>query len=469
MKRYERVAAALQQRMDHGLYRTGDRLPSIRELCAEFAVSVSTVQTAYAELESTGLVEARPKSGYFMQARRRHGLLPAPSRPAQRPLDVSQWDEVLALVNQAEHEAGLRLGSGSPDLTAVTLKPLRRELSALYRRNEPALDNYDTLAGSLALRRQLARLAGAAGTSLHEDDIVITSGCQESLSIAIRTLTTPGDVVAVDSPSFYGSMQTLKAHGLKALELPTDPRSGISLQALELALEQWPIKAIQLTATNNNPLGFTMPDERKQALVRLAQRFDVAIIEDDVYGDLAYTGPRPRTIKSWDEDGRVLLCSGFSKTLMPSLRLGWIAPGRYREQALHMKFVSTGATATVPQLAVARFIERGGYERHLRQAVRLYQRNLAVILGWIQSLFPADIAVSCPQGGFVLWVELQGVDCVKLNARLQRHGIQIAPGGVFSASGKYRDCLRINLVRADAEVKAALQRMAQEVDQLRSR
>lgn len=158
MKRYERVAAALQQRMDHGLYRTGDRLPSIRELCAEFAVSVSTVQTAYAELESTGLVEARPKSGYFMQARRRHGLLPAPSRPAQRPLDVSQWDEVLALVNQAEHEAGLRLGSGSPDLTAVTLKPLRRELSALYRRNEPALDNYDTLAGSLALRRQLARL-----------------------------------------------------------------------------------------------------------------------------------------------------------------------------------------------------------------------------------------------------------------------------------------------------------------------
>lgn len=373
------------------------------------------------------------------------------------------------MVNQAEHEAGLRLGSGSPDLTAVTLKPLRRELSALYRRNEPALDNYDTLAGSLALRRQLARLAGAAGTSLHEDDIVITSGCQESLSIAIRTLTTPGDVVAVDSPSFYGSMQTLKAHGLKALELPTDPRSGISLQALELALEQWPIKAIQLTATNNNPLGFTMPDERKQALVRLAQRFDVAIIEDDVYGDLGYTGPRPRTIKSWDEDGRVLLCSGFSKTLMPSLRLGWIAPGRYREQALHMKFVSTGATATVPQLAVARFIERGGYERHLRQAVRLYQRNLAVILGWIQSLFPADIAVSCPQGGFVLWIELQGVDCVKLNARLQRHGIQIAPGVVFSASGKYRDCLRINLVRADAEVKAALQRMAQEVDQLRSR
>ena len=467
MKRYEQVASALRLRMEHGLYQPGDRLPSIRALCTEFAVSVSTVQTAYAELEAAGLVMARAKSGYFAQARQRPAVLPATSRPAQRPLDVSQWDQVLALVNQNPQESCLRLGSGSPDLTADTLKPLRRGLSALYRRADEALDNYDTLNGTGALRTQLARLAGASGTALHEDDIVITSGCQESLSIAIRTLTSPGDVVAVDSPSFYGSMQTLKAHGLKALELPTDPQTGISLAALELALEQWPIKAIQVTPTHNNPLGYTMPDARKRALLALAQRFDVAIIEDDVYGDLAYTAPRPRTIKSWDEDGRVLLCSGFSKTLMPSLRLGWIAPGRYRDQALHMKFVSTGATATAPQLAVARFVEQGGYERHVRQAVRRYQRNLERVLGWLHVLFPAEVAVTDPQGGFVLWLEFKGLDCVALSARLLRQGIQVAPGVLFSASGKYRDCLRINFTRADEAVHSALRCMAAEVEVMR--
>lgn len=467
MKRYERVAVTLRQRLEHGVYQPGDRLPSIRALCAEFAVSVSTVQTAYAELEAAGLVAARPKSGYFALARNRPGNLPAPSRPAQRPLDVSQWDQVLSLINAPLEQDCLLLGSGSPDMTGDTLKPLRRGLSRLYRGGTAEHDNYDSLVGSPRLRCQLARLAGASGTLLHEDDIVITSGCQEALSIAIRTLTSPGDVVAVDSPSFYGSMQTLKAQGLKALELPTDPQTGISLEALELALEQWPIKAIQVTPTHNNPLGYSMPDERKRALLRLAQRFDVAIIEDDVYGDLAYTAPRPRTIKSWDEDGRVLLCSGFSKTLMPSLRLGWIAPGRHRDQALHMKYVSTGATATVPQVAVAAFIEQGGYERHVRQVVRTYQRNLDLVLGWVHALFPAETAVSCPQGGFVLWIELKGLDCVRLSERLLTRGVQIAPGVLFSASGKYRDCLRINFSRADAEVHAGLQRMADEMAMMR--
>ncbi|WP_341706045.1 PLP-dependent aminotransferase family protein [Halopseudomonas sp.] len=467
MKRYELVAVTLRQRLESGLYQPGDRLPSIRDPCAEFAVSVSTVQTAYAELEAAGLVAARPKSGYFALARARPGTLPAPSRPAQRPLEVSQWDQVLSLVNQPPEHGCLLLGSGSPDTTGDTLKPLRRSLSRLYRLAGAEYDNYDSLVGSPLLRLQLARLAGASGTVLHEDDIVITSGCQEALSIAIRTLTSPGDVVAVDSPSFYGSMQTLKAQGLKALELPTDPQTGISLEALELALEQWPIKAIQVTPTHNNPLGYTMPDARKRALVALARRFDVAIIEDDVYGDLAYTAPRPRTIKSWDEDGRVLLCSGFSKTLMPSMRLGWIAPGRYRDQVLHMKYVSTGTTAIVPQLAVAEFIESGQYERHLRHVVRSYQRNLNLVLGWIHALFPADTAVSCPQGGFVLWLELTGLDCVRLNDRLVQQGVQVAPGVLFSASGKYRDCLRINFTRADAEVYAGLQRMADEIATMR--
>lgn len=465
MKRYERVAAVLRQRMEHGIYRVGDRLPSIRAMCRELEVSVSTAQEAYRRLEDAALIEARPRSGYFVLPRQTPAVLPSVTRPAQRPLDVSQWDQVLELVGTRRDDGVLLLGRGIPDLESVTLKPLHRLLAGLHRGSDSDGMNYDALVGSLALRRQVARLATASGCLLHPDDILITTGCQEALAIAIRMLAAPGDVVAVDSPSFYGTMQILRANGIKALEIPTDPETGISLDALELALEQWPIRAIQVTPTCNNPLGYTMPEERKRALVALAQRFDVAIIEDDIYGDLAFSTPRPRTLKAFDDDGRVLLCSSFSKTLMPGLRVGWIAPGRYRDQAMHMKYVSTGASATLPQLAVAEFIVKGHYERHLREMVRQYQRHRDILLGWIEYHFPAGTGVSYPQGGFLLWLELPaGVDCVRLNDRLAASRIRIAPGSLFSASGKYRHCLRLNYASPPTpSVAAAIRTVGEEV------
>lgn len=446
MKRYELVAQTLIQRIEGGVYRVGDRLPSIRALCRDQEVSVSTAQEAYRRLEEAGFAEARSRSGYYVLPRATPSVLPRISRPAQRPLDVSQWDQVLALVGGAPSEDEmLLLGRGIPDLDAVTLKPLQRLLSTLYRRVDAHGLNYDGLAGSRELRQQIARLSVSSGCLLHPDDILVTTGCQEALSLALRVLTVPGDVVAVDSPSFYGTMQILNAQGLKALEIPTDPQTGISLEALELALEQWPIKAIQVTPTCNNPLGYTMPETRKRALVALAQRFDVAIIEDDIYGDLAFTTPRPPTLKSFDDDGRVLLCSSFSKTLVPGLRVGWMAPGRYRDQSLHMKYVSTAASATLPQRAVAEFVAHGYYERHLREMTRQYQRQRDILLGWIERDFPSDTGVSYPQGGFLMWLELRGgVDCVRLNERLAADRLRIAPGSLFSASGKYRHCLRLN-------------------------
>ncbi|WP_136068712.1 aminotransferase-like domain-containing protein [Modicisalibacter radicis] len=445
MKRYEEVAAALRRSIEQGQYGVGARLPSIRSVCRDFRVSVSTAQEAYRRLEDAALIEARPRSGYYVLPSQMPTVLPSVTRPAQRPLDVSQWDQVLELVGMPRDTGVMMLGRGIPDLESATLKPLSRLLAGLHRHAEMHELNYDSLAGSLELRRQIVRLVTASGCLLHPDDVLITTGCQEALSIAIRTLTAPGDVVAVDSPSFYGTMQILKANGLKALEIPTDPQTGISLEALELALEQWPIRAIQVTPTCNNPLGYTMPEPRKRALVALAQRFDVAIIEDDIYGDLAFSTPRPKTLKAFDDDGRVLLCSAFSKTLSPGLRVGWIAPGRYRDQAMHMKYVSTGASATLPQLAVAEFIAKGHYERHLREMVRQYQRHRDTMLGWVKRHFPAGTGVSYPQGGFLLWLELPaGVDCVRLNERLAAARIRIAPGSLFSASGKYRHCLRLN-------------------------
>lgn len=445
MTRYEEVASILRERIEHGIYRVGDRLPSIRAVCQELDVSISTAQEACRQLMDVGLIESRPKSGYFVLPSRVPSVLPSVSRPAQRPLDISQWDQVLELVATQRDDARLLLGRGVPNLEYETLRPLSKILASLHRSNDLNGFNYDKLSGSPELRQQVARLAIASGCLLHPDDILITTGCQEALSISLRTLTQPGDVVAVDSPSFYGTMQILKANGLKALEIPTDPQTGISLEALELALEQWPIRAIQITPTYNNPLGYTMPEARKRALFQLAQRFDVAIIEDDIYGDLSFSLPRPRTVKSFDDDGRVMLCSGFSKTVGPGLRVGWLAPGRYRDQALHMKYVSTGASATLPQLAVAEFVAKGHYERHVRFATRQYQRQRDIMISWVQRYFPEGAGISYPQGSFLLWVELPAaVDCVKLNKRLAQHAIHVAPGSLFSASGKFRQSLRLN-------------------------
>ncbi|WP_271410241.1 aminotransferase-like domain-containing protein [Pseudomonas sp. Q1-7] len=445
MKLYIKLAETLGERIEQGYYRPGDRLPSVRALSVEHGVSLSTVQQAYRILEDGGLAEPRPKSGYFVPPRRQTPALPAVGRAPQRPVDVSQWDDVLDLIKRSARDNVVQLGRGMPDITSPTLKPLLRSLGRISRRQDGCGLYYDSIHGTEALREQVSRLALDSGCQIPASDIVITTGCHEALSVAIRSVCEPGDIVAVDSPSFHGAMQTLKGFGMKALELPTDPLNGISLEALEMALEQWPIKLIQLTPSCNNPLGYIMPEARKRALLTLAQRYDVAIVEDDVYGDLAYQYPRPRTIKSFDEDGRVLLCSSFSKTVAPGIRVGWIAPGRYFERALHMKYISTGATATQPQLALAEFIGEGHYEPHLRRMRSQYQHSRDQMIDWVMRYFPEGTRASRPQGSFMLWVELaESFDTLRLNRELLPKGVQIAAGSIFSASGKYRNCLRMN-------------------------
>ena len=445
MTLYLNLAELLGARIEQGLYRPGQRLPSVRALSVEHGVSLSTVQQAYRLLEDNGLVAPRPKSGYFVPEHRSLPALPAVSRPAQRPVDISQWEQVLELVRSTPRNDIVQLGRGMPDIDTPTLKPLLRSLAQLSRRQDMPGLYYDNIHGTQALREQIARLMLDSGCHLGPADLVVTTGCHEALSTSIRAVCQPGDIVAVESPSFHGAMQTLKGLGMKALEIPTDPVTGISLEALELALEQWPIKLIQLTPSCNNPLGYIMPEARKKALLTLAQRFDVAILEDDVYGDLAYTYPRPRTIKSFDDDGRVLLCSSFSKTLAPGLRIGWVAPGRYLERVLHMKYISTGCTASQPQLAIADFIEGGHYPPHLRRLRTQYQRSRDLMSDWVTRYFPPGTRASRPQGGFMLWVELpESFDTLRLNRALLEQGVQVAVGSIFSASGKYRNCLRMN-------------------------
>ena len=310
MTRYATLAAILSQRIQQGLYPAGHRLPSVRTLSQEHGVSISTVQQAYRLLEEQRLVEARPKSGYFVHTQRAQAELPAMTAPVQRPVDISQWEQVLELVRSRPREGLIQLGRGMPDIAEPTMKPLIVALRNAARHGDLRSLYYDSIQGVAALREQVARLLLDSGCQIGPDQLLITTGCQEAISAGLRAVCQPGDIVAVDSPCFHGTMQTLKGLGIKALEIPTDPLTGVSLAALEMALEQWPVKAILLTPNCNNPLGYIMPDAHKQRLLTLAQRHDAAIIEDDVYGDIAYHYPRPRTIKSFDEDGLVFQNAG---------------------------------------------------------------------------------------------------------------------------------------------------------------
>ncbi|KQN59850.1 MULTISPECIES: PLP-dependent aminotransferase family protein [unclassified Erwinia] len=445
MTRYQHLADLLAQRIEQGLYQGGERLPSVRTLSAEHGVSISTVQQAYYLLEEKQLITPQPRSGYFVTPRKAVPPIPPMTRPVQRPVEVTQWDRVLELVNARLDNDVFQLGSGMPDVSQPTLKPLWKIINRLGQQMDPRMLAYDNLYGVVELREQIARLQIDSGCQLTADDIVVTTGCHEALSIAIRAVCQPGDIIAVESPTFHGTMQTLNGYGIRAIEIPTDSVSGISLEALELAFEQWPIKGVVVVPNCNNPLGFIMPEARKRALIALAQRFDAAIIEDDVYGELAFDYPRPATVKSLDLDGRVMLCSSFSKTLAPGLRVGWIAPGRYFDRVLHLKYIGTGSSAIQAQQAVANFIRQGYYLPHLRRMRMLYQRNLEIFTRRLRHHFPCGICVTRPQGSFLLWVELpEPFDVHRLNQDLRETKIQVAVGSLFSASGKYRNCLRLS-------------------------
>ncbi|GGK60438.1 aminotransferase-like domain-containing protein [Amphritea balenae] len=463
MKLYEQVATTVKDRIDRGYYREGDKLPSVRGLSQEHNVSISTVQEAYGLLIDDGIVEARPKSGYYVLQQQAPPELPETSSPVSQPLVVAQWQKLQHMISEYGSGETTKLSLAMPDMNTPTLKPLIRISAELSRTESLRILNYEHANGAAELCRQVARITIDSGCRIHPDEIIITSGCQEALSCSLRAVTEPGDIVVVDSPSFFGSVQAIKINGVKALEIPTNPETGISLEALEMALEQWPIKACLLTPTNNNPLGYSMPDENKLRLLDLLNRYDIPLIEDDIYGDLSYTLPRPRTIKSFDTEGRVILCSSFSKSIAPGLRVGWVAPGRYREHIMMVKYLASLSTSTLSQLAVAEFIAQGYYEKHLRRMRKNYQRDRDAVIGWLKHDMPPGTRISYPQGGYLLWVELPAhMDANELNEQAKREGISIAPGTLFSASGKYKNFMRICCVNSDnPKIKQAIKTLAQ--------
>lgn len=450
---YRRVAARMAELIEHGTLRAGERVPSVRKCSEQQDVSIATVMQAYRLLEDRGLIEARPQSGYYVRARR---WTPPPeperSSPEPRASDVRVSDLIMQVIKAGRDPDLVKLSAAVPSYEMFPLKELLRTMAAVGRRSIVAANSYDPPPGNAALRVQIARRAMEAGCALSPDDVVTTVGATEALNLCLRAVAKPGDVIAIESPTFFGFLQIIESLGMRVCEIPTYPREGVCLDELVKRLKCCRIKACLFTPNYSNPLGSCMPDEKKKELVRLLAHREIPLIEDDIYGNLSFDDARPKSAKAFDEEGWVLTCDSFTKTLSPGYRVGWVAPGRFKAKVEFLKFVTTCGTPSLPQMAIAEFLQSGGFDHHLRRARRAYASQMERMIDAVGRSFPEGTKVTRPTGGMCLWVELpNNVKGLEVYRQALAAKICIAPGPLFSVNQQYQNFIRLTSGNAWSE------------------
>ena len=447
--RYEHLADELAGMITERVLRPGDRLPSVRQLAQEKRLSVSTVVQALRQLEERGMVDARPQSGFFVRLpplARNPPLAPKTIQRLARPVAVdisSRLMDVLALNHRPEL---VPMGAALPASELFPVAHLQRLYGVVARQSGALLGSAShTAISHPELVRQFVRHSLAWGGPLAAEEIIVTNSCTEAMSLCLRAVTRPGDTVAVESPSYYVMLQLLENLGLKALEIPTHPQRGMSVDALEIATRERRVAACLLVSNFNNPLGSVIPDGEKKRLAALTAERQIPVIEDDIFGDLHFGPDRPWPVKAFDTAGNVMLCSSISKTVSPSLRIGYVAAGRHHAAVMLQKMLNSGATNPVTQEVVARYLASTAYARNVRARRRACENQVMCMSEAVQRHFPEGTRLSQPQGGVLLWVELPGgVDSTRLYEQALSAGIAFVPGDLFSPSGRFRDCLRLS-------------------------
>lgn len=443
--KYLTVARRIEKMIEGGVLNVGDKLLSVRALSREQGISMSTAFQAYYHLEGKGLIEARPKSGYYVKfSPKQFPALPRVYFPQEAPKQVSVAEMITAVYGNFSSEEIIRFSVAMPSLDLLPVAKINKAVVHALRSQNHCIP-YANIQGDVSLRRQLARLAFNWGGNITKEDILITAGCMEAVTFCLNAITCKGDTVAIESPTYFGIFQVIQSLGLKVLEIPTHPQTGIDLAFLEKAIPKYQIKACLFVTNFNNPLGCLMPEETKKDLVYLLERLKVPLIENDIYGELYFGKTRPKACKSYDRTGNVLYCASLSKSLAPGYRIGWTIPGRYKEQIIQHKLYQNISTASITQSALGHFLEKGRFEFHMRNLRKALHTQCLRYIQAIIRHFPKDTRVSRPQGGFVLWVELNSsIDAFQLYQKAIKRGISIAPGQIFSVQGQYSNYIRLS-------------------------
>ena len=435
MKLYEQLANSIAQSIQEGVLCRGDKLPSVRQASSSRNISPSTVFQAYYLLEARGLISARERSGYFVTG----GAIGIPSSPEpivnnhEELTEVDVSELVFEVLESIRVKNVVPLGSAFPSPLLFPLSNLARTMASSVQAMDP-WSSVDTLSpGDANLRRQIALRYLMDGLHVPSDEIVITNGALEALNLCLMAVTRPGDTILIESPTFYAALQSIERIGLKAVEVASHPRDGVDLNAMEWALEHHKPKACWLMTNFQNPLGSLLLDEKKKDLVELLTKHQVPLIEDDVYGELYFGDKRPTPAKAFDAEGLVMHCSSFSKCLAPGYRVGWVAPGRYSKVIERLKLTTTLSASVPAQIALANYLQKGGYDKHLRNLRHTLLVNQIKFIDAIQRYFPKGTRLTKPQGGYFLWVKLpDGVKALDVHRLALANGISVAPGPIFS-------------------------------------
>jgi len=443
---YREIEAEWAANIAKGLVRPGEAMPSVREMCRRKQASPATILAAYARLEGKGLIQAKPRSGYYVSAKAGHlPEEPRISSPSSAPTSVQVGDWVMRMLRRDIHRDQTPLGAAFPALELLPSLPLSRHYAKAGRVLGREALAYVLPPGNPDLLRQIARHSWQWGAGLLPEETLITSGCLEALTLGLRAVARAGDIVAIESPTYFAILQAMENLGMRALEIPTHPRKGMDLDALATAMKKHSIRACLLAPNFNNPLGSLMPDSHKSRLVHMLGKAGIPLIEDDIYGDLHFGEKRPKPAKAFDRKGLVIYCASFSKTLDPGARIGWVSGGKFHPQIMRLKVMNTLVSATLPQAALAAYLETGAYEKHLRRLRVALKDQVQHMVMAAQRHFPEGTRISRPQGGFTLWVEFpQRIQTLALAEAAEREGISLAPGPIFSAGGHFRHCLRLS-------------------------
>jgi DNA-binding transcriptional MocR family regulator len=440
---YNEIANGIAGQINNGVLKPGDRLPSVRMLCEEHQISMNTAKRVFLELEAQSLIDAKPQSGYFV-SRRPYPRLPLPevSRPASFANSHEPNELIRKVYGNMGNDALTLFSVGAPSGDLLPLAKLKKEVIQATRELSEGGANYESLQGNLKLRSMIAIRSLAWGGNLHENDLITTNGSVNALSFCLMALGKPGDTIAIESPGYPGLLQLAFSLGLKVLELPTHPVTGIEIDALKKVIPH--IHLCLLVPNFNTPLGSCMPEANKKEIVALLAKHHIPLIEDDIYGDLYFGTQRPKCCKSFDTEGNVLWCSSVSKTLAPGYRVGWVAPGKYKDKLLKVKLIHSLSSSAITQEAVANFLKTGKYENHLRQLRRTLQDNYQHFSHAIADYFPPGTKTSRPQGGVSIWVEFpKEIDTAQLYELAIKQRISIAPGRMFTLQNQFENCMRL--------------------------
>ncbi|MGF1747793.1 PLP-dependent aminotransferase family protein [Vibrio cionasavignyae] len=468
MAKYVELANQIKEQIQNNVWQVGTKLPSLRKQTELSGLSLMTVMNAYQLLESQGWVVSHSRSGYVV-APPVHDvaeLLPKQHLHETESVDIN--DFVFDILQASRKSTVTNFGFAYPEANLYPHNQVNKSLVQAARNitTSHALDNLPP--GNETLRHIIAKRYAAQGVNIHPDEIVITAGALEALNLSLQSVTKAGDWVIVESPCFYGALQSLERLNLRALSVNTHPTEGIDLADLEHALQTHQVKACWLMTNFQNPLGFSLSDEKKRCLVKLLQQYNVYLIEDDVYNELYYGAAKPLPAKAFDDSGIVLHCASFSKSLVAGFRIGWVAAGSRALQIQKIQLMSTLSTSAPVQLTLADYLSTRHYERHLRLLRRKLEQRKFQIWQLLRSHLPKDVQVNYSSGGYFIWVALPAhVNATELYKMAIGDDISIAPGEMFATTQQFQHCFRMNAsLEATDSVVSAIERLGLLIRQL---